>query len=80
MSSTLRAANVPIADIRLDDLFFSVSDPEPDDALRESVRRHGVIHAPVLLANGGSPDRHIVVCGHRRLRAAVDAGIVVPVG
>ncbi|MFC1671782.1 ParB N-terminal domain-containing protein [Planctomycetota bacterium] len=70
---TLPAETVRIADIDVDDLTFSVGDPNPDDRLKESVRRAGIIHPPVVLKNGSGSGKYIVVSGHRRVRAAVAA-------
>ncbi len=73
--SELNAKNVKLSDIDLDDLSFSVGDPNPDQSLNESVRLTSVVNPPLLIENGKGTGRYVVVCGHRRLRAARDAGV-----
>lgn len=68
-----RSATVKINEIDIEDLSFSVGDPNPDDGLKESVRRTGIVNPPVLFLK--KDNTHAVVSGHRRLRAALDAGI-----
>jgi hypothetical protein len=73
--SELRAKNVRLADIDLDDLSFSAGDPNPDEGLNESVRLTSVVNPPLLIESEKGAAMYTVVCGHRRLRAARDAGV-----
>lgn len=49
-------------------------DATPDEALVASVRAHGIIQPPVVRP-AGSGDGFVIVAGHRRVGAAISAGL-----
>ena len=61
---------VPLSAIDLSDTTYRISLAEPDEALRDSLKRIGLLHPPLLRQ---SPDglQHRIVCGFRRIACAL---------
>nr|WP_274635556.1 ParB N-terminal domain-containing protein [Microbacterium bovistercoris] len=69
------ASPLELLTIRPEDLLVrdqAREDATPDEELIASVRQHGIIQPPVVKAAG---DRYVIVTGHRRVGAAIAAGL-----
>ena len=63
--------------IQLDDdtfTLFSYGNGDPGDRLVQSIKQFGILHPPIVLKTAS--DKHIVIAGKKRIRVALEQGLV----
>ena len=81
MTNTINPPKKRAANIKVDKLHtfeghpFKVLDNEDMEVLTESIRKQGILSPLIVRPNENSADEYEVISGHRRLHAAMKAGL-----